>query len=255
MDTESPDDPGILLRIARTMLGTMYDEAPSLVTGRVPDGWPSSLVPAPPVIVLGGMQNGTALAAVFLYPATVDRPFEECRALLERNGWTPPLGAFGQGFDSTRTAMYCRESSLAMLWRPPADPADKSIVVSIRPCEGWPCHEDPRMPQNGTINIPRLATPPGVRSDGGGGSGGGGDHINSYIRVTTDLSPAELLPFYAGQLADAGWVTGHSSATSAHAIQWLDANDQDGRPWHGLLTVYMNGRGREVFIYMTKVPD
>ena len=253
VSSELPDDPEILVRLAQTVLGTMYEAPPDFVAGRVPDGWPSSLVPPPPVSTLGGMSVGTALTAVFLYPPTADRPFADCCALFESNGWTRPQGVFGEGFESVRTAMFCRDSSLATVGRSTSDPADQSIVVSLGPCEGWPCLEDAGRPPRGTINVPRLTAPPGVRWDRGGGSSGGGDHIDSHIRVTTDLSPAELLPFYARQLADAGWRMGESSVNGMNATQWLEADDRRGHAWRGLLTVYVNGPAREVFIYMAAV--
>ena len=106
------------------------------------------------------------------------------------------------------------------------------------------------------LHVPRLAAPVGVRWDGGGGSSGGGDHLDNHIRVTTDLTPAELLPLYAAQLAGAGWRLGDVHHAATHAIQWVEANDQKGHPWRGLLTIYANGQSggpaREVFIYMAK---
>jgi hypothetical protein len=253
MSADSPDDPAALARLARTVLGTLFDEPPILAAGRVPDGWPSSLIPPPPVSTLGGFSAGTSMTAVFLYPPTADRPLAEYRALLEDNGWTLPRGGFAEGFESTVAAMLCRESSLANLRRAKSDPADKSIVVSLSVCDGWPCREDARMPHHSTIPVPRLVTLPGVRWDTGGGSSGGGDHTTRHIRVTTDLSPAELLPLYARQLADAGWKTGTVHATRANAIQWLEATEPGGRVWRGLLVVYVNGSTREVFIYMAAV--
>ena len=253
MSADSPHDPNVLARLAQMVLATLFEEPPTMVVGRFPDGWPSSLAPPPPVSTLGGFSVGTSMTAVFLYPATADRPFAEYRALLENNGWALPKGGFGEGFDSTRTALLCRESTLANLRRPTSDPADKSIVVSLSACDGWPCRDDARMPHHGTIAVPRLVTPPGVLWDNGGGGGGGGDHTHCHIRVTTELSPAELLPLYASQLADAGWKTGAVHSTPANAIQWLEATDAGGRVWRGLLVIYVNGSAREVFIYVATV--
>jgi hypothetical protein len=111
------------------------------------------------------------------------------------------------------------------------------------------------MPRHGTIAIPRLSAPLALRSDSGGGSSGGGDHTTRHIRVTTEVAAPDLLPAYASQLADAGWRLGALQTTPTSAVQWLEANDESGRVWRGLLAVYANGTSlREVFIYVAKDP-
>jgi hypothetical protein len=253
MATDNPDDAGSLARLALTIVATFVHEPQSMVVGRMPDGWPSSLIPLPPTTILGGMNAGPSLTGIFAYPPSVEAPFAAYCGLLANDGWTPPRRGFGEGFQSARMAMFCRESMLANVRLTPIDAGDTAIVVSLAPSEGWPCSADATMPDHGTIKVPRLASLPGVRWDSGGGSSGGGDHTTSHIRVTTDLAPAELLPFYASQLAAAGWKTGALQTSEASAIQWLDATDHRGRNWHGLLSVYVNGAGCEVFIYMATV--
>jgi len=257
MSTEQPDaDPAAGEQVARMILGTHVPGVPAFVAGRAPDAWPPELIPPPPVSVVGGMTAGASVTAIFRYAPGAE-PLAEFCALLERNGWTPARTMMsGGGFDSTRIAMFCRDPVLANVLRSSSDPTDASIVVSLAPSQGWPCSEDNRMrmPRFGAIEIPRLKAPAAVRSDSGGGGGGGGDHTHRHIRVTTDLTPAELLPEYAGQLANAGWSVGASHVTPAGATQWLEAADETGHTWRGLLTVYANGSSREVFIYMAKAP-
>ena len=249
MDAPASDDQASLLRIARVILATMLPNAPSLIAGRPPDGWPPELVPPSPVSTLGGMGGGNSLMALFRYPPSSQTPVAEFRAFLENQGWKPPHDPFGGGFDIERMATMCSESLRATLVRATTPVDENAVMVSIAPNEGWPYRGDPRMPDLGTIKIPRLVAPPGVQSDGGGG-GGSGDTVNRRIRVTTSLTPAELLPFYTRQLADAGWLTGVVEATAVSAVQWLEASDERGRVWRGMLTVYANASAREVFIYM-----
>jgi hypothetical protein len=244
-------------QVARTLLGMHFNEVPALVAGRVPDAWPPELIPSAPVSIVGGMTAGTSVTAIFRYAPSVERPVAEFCALLEQNGWTPARTMMsGGGFDSTRIAMFCHDAVLAHVLRASPDPTDTSIVVSLAPSQGWPCSDDTRMrmPRFGAIEIPRLKPPAAVRSDSGGGGGGGGDHTHRHIRMTTDLTAAELLPLYASQLADAGWAVGAAHVTPADATQWLEAADETGHTWRGLLTVYANGPGRDVFIYMAKTP-
>jgi hypothetical protein len=254
MSDNPSEDSAIIARLARTILGVNLGGPPVLVAGRVPDGWPPDLVPPPPATALGGMTVGRSSTAVFVYPSNVAAPLTEYRALLEANGWKPPRGVFAEGFDSARMAMLCRGASRVMVYRASPDLTDNSMVVSLATGDGFGCEEaDRRMPDFGTITVPRLTPPAGVRWDSGGGGGGGGDHTHRHIRVTTDLSPDELLSLYAGQLAGAGWQTGAVQSASGTAIQSLEARDARGRVWRGMLTVYVNGAAREVFIYMAMV--
>ena len=143
------------------------------------------------------------------------------------------------------------------LRRPPRDPGDGLIVVSIAPGPGerW----SSRVLHGGTFVVPRLLPPAGVRRDSGGGSSGGSSgsdhHTTRHIKITTDLTPQALLSSYASQLANAGWITGVVHTTIDNATQWLEATDTTGRTWRGVLVVYANGAAREVFIYMATAPQ
>jgi hypothetical protein len=210
---------------------------------------------------------------VFRYPSDTEQPLAAFAALLDADGWRCAEQGFSEGFESTRIAMFCRESALVTIYRAPSNSAGSSLMVTIAPCEGWPCEADPESVPWETLRVPRLAVPAGVHSDSGGGSSGGGDHVTHHIRIVSDQSPAELLPFYARQLGEAGWRLRGSQARQTDAVQWLEATDRKGHLWHGLLTVFANsvqrdsdegtnteaavvetlGPRRDVFIYMAKV--
>ena len=248
MNAPASDDPAALLALTRTLLGLESEQAPVLVAGRVPDGWPPDLIPPPPAATVGGMRAGDKVSAVFQYPLHVQSPVTEYRALLESNGWKP-APALGGAFDVTLMAMLCRDSVLASVSGTRRGTTDKSIVVSVSPCDDWPCRLGARFPDPGTIEVPRLIPPPGVESHGGGLCGGG-DHTTHNTRITSTLTPTELLPLYAHQLVAAGWHIGDIQTTPTSALQWLEASDQRGRVWRGVLGVYENGPAREVFIYV-----
>ena len=247
MNMPNSDDPAALLAFTRTLLGLQFEHEPLLVAGRVPDGWPSDLMPPAPVETVGGMRAGDKVTALFRYPPHDEAPVTQYRTLLEDKGWKP-AGALGGGFDNTMMAMLCRESVLATL-SGVGGPAGTSMLVSFSPCDDWPCREGARFPDHGTIKVPRLVSPPGVEWHGGGRCGAG-DHTTHNTRITTTLAPAELLPLYARQLVDAGWRIGEIQTTPASALQWLEATDQRRRVWRGVLAVYENGPAREVFIYV-----
>lgn len=237
--------------VMQAVIGTTFGDSPEFVVDRAPNGWPAALVPPSPAVTIGGMIAGSFLNAVFRYPETSQHPVAEYCEHLQRNGWTLPKGAWNDGFESTRMVMRCRDSSIVNVAL--SSPTTRTIMVSVHPCEGYPCEEHPEMRRRAMV-VPLLKPAPGVRWDGGSGGGGGGDQTYVHMRAVSDVSPAEMIPFYAKQLADAGWQLGAFTSTADNAMQWVDGKDIDGHPWHGLLGVYVNGNTRELFIYMAKVP-
>jgi hypothetical protein len=246
MNVPSRDDPAALLALTRMLFGLQPDQA-TVTLGRVPEGWPPDLVPPAPVEIVGGMSAGGKLSAVFRYPPDTASAIVEYRTLVENNGWKP-APALGGGFDHTQLVMLCRDSYLATLHQATGGSSNPSILVSVSPCDDWPCRTGARF-DHGTIKIPRLVSPPGVESHGGGQCGAG-DHTTHNIRITTTLTPTELLPLYASQLAGAGWHMGEIQTTATSALQWAEASDQRGRVWRGMLAIYGNGPACDVFIYM-----
>ena len=251
MNHQPSDDPNLFVRLARTLLGGVFDRSANLVTGRVPDGWPNEIVPPLPATTLGGVSRGNMLTVVFSYPADVASPVAEFRALLERNGWTHSPRGPADGFEIALVATMRRESFVADVTHAGGD--DNAIIVKISQSEG--VLRRALMPRLNTITVPRLVAPAGVRSEGGGG-GGGDDHTHRRMRVVTDLPAHELLAVYAKQLGDAGWKLGEKQATPTSATQWLETVDDRGQTWRGLLVVYANAPACEVLLYVaTAAPE
>jgi hypothetical protein len=262
MSEDTPDTPEELRardKLTRTLLGLMFDRATTFAVGRVPDGWPESLIPPPPAVVVGGMKAGQMITVVFGYPPETGPPVTEYRAFLERDGWTLLDDLMKGGFHARSHVTLHRGSSMLDVRSATSESADNgSIIVSLKPYEERPILKEMQRFRLDTISVPRLEAPDGVRfSSGGGGGGGGGgdDHIYRHARITTNLTPAELLPLYLVQLTDAGWTAGELSVNASAATQWVEAPDAKGRTWRGLLAVYVNGPGREVFIYMARTAE
>jgi hypothetical protein len=224
--------------------------ASAFVAGRVPDGWPDALIPPLPAVALGGVSFGHSITAVFAYPAAAGRPIDAYRAFLERDGWLPEEDFMRGGFVPVDFAMR-RDTSLVTLRGTTSADTSVSVVVSVQPYQERPSPSTMRHVHLDTIDIPRLEAPPGVRLVSGGG-GGGGDRTYRHARLTTDLTPAELLPLYVVRLVAVGWTARELYVTASAATQWVEAPDAKGRIWRGMLAVYMNGAGREVFLFMAK---
>lgn len=98
-----------LKRLADALIGAGFGGSPGMVVGQVPDGWPSALVPDPPVTVLGGLQGEPGMSAVFEYPVGFERPLAHYCSLLTGAGWTLPQDRLGDGFESVAHAMLVRD--------------------------------------------------------------------------------------------------------------------------------------------------
>jgi hypothetical protein len=256
MTPHSQDDPagrpGDQLRLVQAIVGAEQRRAPRILTDRLPEGWPADIVPPSPARLLGGIDRGTATTAVFEYPEAVTGAFAEYRALVERAGFGAPEEGWGSPLVSPHPALDDRAGDMLVVRRVETDGEGTTIVASFTPGAGaqraaW--MQGFRPPDHG-IRIPRMRAPEAVQYDSGGGSSGGGDHKSVHIRVVTDLAPADLLPYYVGELEKAGWRAGAAQATPGSATRWFEATDDDGRTWRGPLVVYVIDDSREVFLYM-----
>jgi hypothetical protein len=244
-----------LRKLAEAFASSMMRHPTELVVGRAPDDWPAELDLPAPARVLGGMRSDRALIAVFEYPASDARDFDAVVAFLERGGWVRSAVLGSGGFESTMIMMCERGDDMLNAMRVRAHAPGSTIMMSFAPGGAAQSRPPDEFHRSFGLRIPRIAPPPGVRYDSGGGSSSDDDRTSVHVRVWSDLPSAALLPFYAAELAKAGWRLGQVKSTTTDAIQWLET-DHEGRVWRGMLTVYENDGAREVFIYMASAaPD
>jgi hypothetical protein len=245
------------LRLVQAIVGADQRRAPRILTDRLPEGWPADIVPPSPARSLGGVDSGTASTAVFEYPEAVTGAFAEYRALVERAGFSAPEDGMRSPLESAHTALYDRAGDMLFMRRVETDGQGTTIVASFTPGAG--AQRAARMqgfpPSDHGIRIPRMRAPETVQYDSGGGSSSGGDHKSVHIRIVTALAPADLLPYYVGELERAGWKAGAAHATPESATRWFEATDDDGRTWRGPLIVYVIDDSREVFLYMATATE
>jgi hypothetical protein len=84
--------------------------------------------------------------------------------------------------------------------------------------------------------VPLLVAPFGsMTTQGGGMSASGNDSFSFSTRLSTRLSPGELVDHYNKQLRDQGWTSVTNGSIQFMAARTYRRNDDQGRAWIGTL--------------------
>ena len=208
--------------------------APDYTVGRLPPGYPVTLVPSGPVRIVGGMTTGNEVIAVFADSTRrLAAVFEQ---LFEQAGFTRPAPSPGSGFSSASGpySFFCGDSGAVSA--EPLVGSNRSFArVSYRRMQGASCRVFDRTPSPHELPLPELRPPAGAhvtRSHGGSG----GEGVNSSAEMSgTDLLPSTILAHYAAQLVAAGWTAAAPAISERLAAQFFAAKDASGVPWEGVL--------------------
>jgi hypothetical protein len=230
---------------------------PHYFVSRVPDGWPSALIPEAASVV-GGMNRGSALSAVFAYPGNSADALRTYRQLLDRAGWKRPvMERAASGFQSNGDSFsyYCRDSAHVSVVPITGTPSSSYVHVSIQIDRGHACAERERGAWTPDLTLPALTAPQGVQMTVTHGSGST-DQIESGARlVDAAMTPGALVAHYGAQLAAAGWTVSVPLANERIATQTLDARDKNGKTWTGAITAIARGPDREVWLRMLRIGE
>lgn len=226
----------------------MDDRNPTRATreftvGALPSAFPSTLVPAGPVRIVGGMTAGDEIMVVFSdstrrLTAVLEQQFEQA-------GFTRPAARPGSGFSpgSGPYTYFCKDSTSVSA--EPLTGSDRNLArVSYRRMRGGNlCAPGPRGPRPSQeyLRLPALRPPPGVQV-GGSGGGGGSDGVNSRGEISgTALVPGVIVAHYAAQLVAAGWTALEPAVSARVAAQFFEAKDASGATWEGVLMAAGSG--------------
>jgi hypothetical protein len=84
--------------------------------------------------------------------------------------------------------------------------------------------------------VPLLRAPPGsITTDGGGMTASSNSSFSLSTRLTTRLSPGELVEHYDKQMRGQGWASVGDGSLKLLAARTYRKNDDQGRPWIGTL--------------------
>jgi hypothetical protein len=231
-------------------------EAPNLVVGRVPPGYPAKLIPDAPARIVGGMAGLSEVYAVF--EDSTRRVAAIMEDLFVREGYVKPPARPGSGFSPgfSPGSSFCGDSGSAeitSLSGPQRHMARVRFQRGTRAsCSGQ--FQVAESPPQVRLIIPPLKPPPGARV-GVSGGGGGSTDVNSRVQLTrTELTPLAIVLHYGDQLRAAGWTGSEPAVSGESAVQFLTARDSSGAAWSGTLSVVRAGTGVSVDIGMRPSP-
>jgi hypothetical protein len=216
---------------------------PDIVVGRMPTGFPEGVVPAGARVV-GGASGGYGTTAV----VAVAQPAREAEAALRQAlataGWTDANRERQQsGFISSSQELptiFCRGETALNIAALPRDGGGSYLrLAQYSPQQGYsPCEQEQLRPNRGNSHVPALVGPPGARVHGMGTSTSFPEGSESTRgRVTTSMTPAQLLAHYAPQLQQAGWTPSPPVAGPDAGTQTFRTRDPAGKEVFGVLAV------------------
>lgn len=227
-------------------------ESREIVVGKLPPGFPDSLVPPGPVQIVGGMVAGREINVVFA--DSTRRLAAVAEEQFERAGYARPREHPASGFSaaSGRYRFFCRGDAVVSA-TPLAGAQRHHVRVRYSRVPGAPswCERfSPAAPEPDVLELPALTPPPGahVYNSGGGGRSGG---VESYAKMSgLELVPAEILAHYAKQLVAAGWAADAPAVSARVAAQHFAARTAGGEPWEGVLVASGSGSALDLSLIM-----
>ncbi len=238
---------GALIGISQSSLAV-----PKFFVGEAPTGFPAALIPRHPVSVIGGMKVGDQLIVVL--SDSTRRLAAVYEQLLLDSGWTRPPAPRASGFTSASGpySFFCRDSTMVSP-EPLMGPSRDFIRVTYQVrhgsgyCAGF--GEAPTPP--GELVLPALLPPKGLTvTSGGGGSGGNGVNARAQL-VGQTMTVNDVLAHYGKQLVAAGWTAGAPGIGDRVAVQRLEAHDQSGAAWTGVLLAVVTDTGVSMSLTMS----
>jgi hypothetical protein len=238
-----------------------FSGAPRFAVGRVPEGFPLTLVPPAPITVVGGMWSGDGGSIVLAVPSAPGEAVAVVERFLADSGWKRPdlldetRGGF-QPSQSGRASYFCRGDE--MLTFGPTAGAPRGTYVRINylgDAQSASCRIRRTQTTMWTpeLPFPRLRAPEGAVSNGGL-PGGGGDRLEASTRLYHRATLQEIIAHYAAQLEAGQWKVGEAASGTGVVVRPLQATDPKGQSWRGTLTAIMLTSGElEVSIRMLRL--
>lgn len=238
--------------VSRELLRALLGNDIEILVGRTPEDLPRPLQLPAGARVLGtilGYFGGTTIVAVA--PIPPGQAEQAARRALTEGGWTEP-----PQMDRKRThavfvdnhTLYdparwlCNGDIVVDLTVAPWGVGEAYLRYGYRSSMGQQsvCSPNQAASRNPFEHLPRpeLRSPPGARIQASqSGGGGSSDDYHARARIQTSLPPAELLRYYAAQLAEQGWLPEPETTNANGGIQLWRLQEATGKRWYGTLTV------------------
>lgn len=240
-----------------------------LKVGKVPDDTPPEFVP-PGAEVLGSMTQFENVVVVLGVRETPDSAVGVMQTRLLASGWTRPVmpapGAPPRGFVAADFAtgsgmngmpdVLCRgdESvTLSSMYRSSGGSLLKvsfnrgARYSSCRRREEVAMHRSPYE----EAPIPVLRAPPGSMMSGGSGSSASNNQVRVSTRLSTRLSPGEVIAHYDPQMRAAGWAPVGNGVLDFLAARTYQKTDDKTTSWTAVLYSIKSPDARDQDVALT----
>ena len=211
--------------------------SPQYFVGVLPTGYPTTLVPAGPVTVVGGSRSAGEVVVVLA--DSTRRLAAVLEQLFEAEGYARPATEAASGFSSAGGPyrFFCKDSSMVSVV-PLIGEVREMARVTYSVHRGRSCSNFGPPPSLAkALKLPPLKPYPKANVSSAGG-GGGDREVDSRAFVTgRALDPSAILAHYVAQLAQAGWKAGEPAISASVGAQFLEATDDAGNPWEGTIMV------------------
>jgi hypothetical protein len=243
--------------LATALLGGFAGElgvAPRFVVDREPAGWPRALHPGAPWKVVGGVEVGPIVIAVFGAPHGADAN-AGLATLPERAGLRPfsappTTGGFAP---AVPPKIYCDDSTFVTIATVDSTASTRFVALSRLGRGGRSgCSQAAGGEPSTPLVIPPLRPPSGVAVRRGG-TAFGGDYVEASAQLDTTMSVPAILDHYAAVLRAAGWtVGGQRMSDGGSGLQRISVRDKTGTEWQGALIVVSAGARRQLTLRMLR---
>jgi hypothetical protein len=242
-----------------------FGDAESLTIGAPPRDFPKELIPEAGM-VLGGISitaerpMSKRLMIVARSNVSSDSALAQVERQLERTGWRQPsfpdMGRGRGGFVAVAIGpsmgkFFCRGDSMVTTRTSQRAGGGSYVMVSVSSAARSACDDRAQRRRRAfedEIELPTLHPPSGVRAIGSSGSGGD-NYRESTTRLTTTLTPTNLVDHFAEQLKQAGWTINSRLTAEDVAVLTASKPDKDGRRMNGtLLTTRLGDSERQATI-------
>lgn len=219
--------------------------------GGSPETAPPEFVP-PGAQVMGSMTRFGSTTLVLAFLEKPDSAIALTEAHLLASGWTRPMTPFARsmsrGFVSDFAGavnqmpkVMCRAKAFANLSAMYRISGGSLLKLEYNRdgrmpwCTGESEQESMRAPYDGAP-IPTLRAPAGSVSSGGGGmSSSGRSDVSLSTRLSTKLTPAELIAHYDTQMRSEGWTSVLEGAVEFLSARTYRKADEKERVWFAML--------------------
>jgi hypothetical protein len=226
---------------------------PTFYVSELPTGFPTALIPAGPVRIVGGMRSDGELVVVLADSTRrLAAVFEQT---IQEAGFKHPPTDPGAGFSGGGGPYryFCRDSTTVSV-EPLAGAERDFIRVAYRVGRtATSCVPMPPRESHGVLKLPPMTAPAGMQAMSSGGGSGTSEVTSSAELSGGGLNAAVIVAHYAAQLRTSGFTVGTPADGSQVSSRYLEATDAQGGRWRGAMIAFESGTSVSISLMMRPI--